>query len=118
MLKKTLQTLTLIALVSIFASNVYAQNTEVDEILAECEVILDEMAAQRDRAIDLSDKTAQERDEARGQLLFLIPEYETLKRENLHLNVEVEQAPSRWVWFGLGAGAGVATTLLVLWSLQ
>lgn len=117
MLNKTLLILISTVLALTFASSAYGQSTEVDEILAECETILDEVAGQRDRAIEQGDKVAQERDEARGRLLFLIPEYETLKQENRQLLVEVADQPSRWVWLGIGLGTGVVVTVAATLAL-
>lgn len=115
MSKLTLQTLILIVALWMPGLNAYAQNLppEVEEVLTECELVTDALVDQRNRAIQAADRAAQERDEARGKLLFLVPEYETLKDENLRLHLKVAEAPNRWVWLGVGVGAGVATTVLV-----
>lgn len=113
MLNKTLLILIWTALNYACVLNAYGQSTEVEEVLAECEMILDEMATQRDRAIESADSAAQARDEARGQLLFLIPEYEILKNENSRLTVEAADKPNRWVWLGVGVGAGAGVTILI-----
>lgn len=120
MLNKTLPILISMLLAFAFASNACAQSIspeEVESLLNDCEVIIAEVAEQRNRAIEEADTTAQERDEARGQLLFLIPEYETQKQDIRRLQIEVADKPSRWVWFGIGAGAGIVVTVAAVFAL-
>ena len=113
MSNKLLPTLILLFLGFGFASPTYAQNTqEIENLLNECEEIIAQVAEQRDRSIKESDKIAQERDEVRGQLLFVLPEYEALKKENKALIRKEADKPSRLTWMLVGSGGTIIVGLL------
>lgn len=96
-----------------FALPAFGQNTgEIENLLNECEVIIGEVADQRDQAIQEADKASQERDEARGQLLFVVPQYDALKDENRKLIRLEADKPSRLTWMAVGAGGTVIITLI------
>lgn len=115
MSKLTLLTLTTVVAISTAPLTVYAQSTDsrqdldaqVEEILAECDAILNEMAAQRDAAIRNADAIETERDEVRGALKQMWPELEDLRDENQVLRLQVASQPSRLVWAGVGAGVAL-----------
>jgi type II secretory pathway pseudopilin PulG len=107
--------------VSGYALPSFAQNTDssvqsdVDLVLAECDVLLDAMALQRDRAIRESDMVETERDEARGQLKFVLPRLAEVEGTNARLQRQIEEQPSRLVWAGVGAGVALVAGGLVVY---
>lgn len=95
------------------AAPAHAQDPE--SLIQECEAILEDLELQRNDAIDLVNKTAQERDILWGRMY----EFTALKEENRALlSRPVVDPPSRLVWFGAGAGVTAVSVLLVLVLVQ
>lgn len=94
-------------------SNPDAEAQEFQALIDECDLMLEDLASQRDRAILEADLIETERDENKGQLLFVLPRLEALEDENYELKRMIEDRPSRVTWALVGGGA-VATVALVV----
>lgn len=100
--------LTLLALMMLFASSAYAQD-DCDAVIVECEVLLEEMATQRDRAISDTDAVETERDVEAGkrqtfERLYFLERQKPPERKGL----------SGAAWFGMGAGSTAAAVTIVV----
>lgn len=109
--KSRLLALTTSVLVSVFASLPSAHAQECDEVVVECERLMEEMAQTRDQAIADTDAVETERDTEAGKRLT----FERLYYDERALNAQKQERPrpQAGTWFALGAVSATALGLLV-----
>lgn len=100
--------LTLLVLMMLFAGSAYAQD-DCDAVIVECEVLLEEMATQRDQAINDTDAVETERDVEAGKRQT----FERLYHQERQKPPE-RKGLSGAAWFGMGAGSGATAIGVVL----
>jgi hypothetical protein len=110
-LKSTLLALMTAVVLCVSSCVCYAQSMEPEDcspVILECEILLDEMAATRDRAIQNTDAVETERDVEAGKRLTF---------EKLYYDERANAAKPRvpdWVWVALGATAVVVVEAIVV----